>query len=1178
MRILELNLIAYGRFTDTVLDFSAGSHGLHIVYGENEAGKSTALSALHQALYGIEARTPYDFLHPYRNLRVGVHLEHSGGSRLAFVRRKGNKRTLRTRDDAETLDESTLAGFLSGVGKEHFATMFGIGYDDLVEGGRLIVSGEGGVGGLLFSAGSGISSLRRVQKSLEQEAEDLFKPQGRKPALNQAISEYRRLVAESGSACLSAEIWAEHKRLRDAAAHEEERAARELADLETEKHRLERIRQALKDIGKRREIKAELESMKDTPRLRPGFSDEQRRLERDLAGCRREGEKARNDLEKVEAEARGMDVPVRILERGAEVVALFENVGNYADTVEQKQEALAEKTRLEKEARAGLSEAGLVSSNVPASMPDLGQKALVDELIEEHDSLRPRLEMTQAQTTKLERRAAELARRLESVSAPESMDALKAVWADALEHRGIDDILTGNKAEENKAARAADLALRKLPRFTGTMEELEQLPLPDENLVVDHQETLDKADSGLEKADDALKEARERLEDTSRQLDSLVSDRRVPAHRELDAARDLRKKGWHLVRSTLEGSSMPEGMENDFIQKWPGVGTLPDAFEKSMENADDVADTLREAADLVARRDELETRKKDLEKRVEDLTGDLEDARRRRDDAWGKWVELWRPCGVEPESPARMRSWLVHAGKALDAASRLADARTAARSTSETVTDLLERLRDRLSSHGISVPDNAALAEARELAREALEEAAREAENRRSTEKELESCTSDLADTRQELAGTEKRLDEWREKWIRTMEATGLPRDMEPAQAKAVLERIREVEAKQRQAERLAEQLARMEERIADFTRKARDLAGDLAQDLVDLDPERMARELHLRLERARELDTRKKELDTRRENLATELDRNREEIARIQAEMEQLCREAGCDDPLELDPAIERAARRKVLEDDLWQTEDRLRNLSGGLELDRFVEEALAVDPDRLIADIGNHEEKIRETRERKDAAIRDKSREETVLSTMTGSDRAAELAQEAQQALARVESKAVGYARLKLAGALLARAVERYRERSQNPVLDRASGIFARITNNAYTGLVAGYDDRDEPALFAKRLSGEPELPVSALSEGTADQLYLAVRLASVEAWTAGGEPMPFVVDDILVKFDNDRAAAALKVLADLSDRVQVIFFTHHRHLVDLAREHVPGDRVFFHDLPPAREGQTG
>ena len=52
--------------------------------------------------------------------------------------------------------------------------------------------------------------------------------------------------------------------------------------------------------------------------------------------------------------------------------------------------------------------------------------------------------------------------------------------------------------------------------------------------------------------------------------------------------------------------------------------------------------------------------------------------------------------------------------------------------------------------------------------------------------------------------------------------------------------------------------------------------------------------------------------------------------------------------------------------------------------------------------------------------------------------------------------------------------------------------------------------------------------------------------------------------------VVVDDGRAVAALKALADLSQRTQVLFFTHHRHLIDLAQKHLPSDVLFVHELP--------
>ena len=75
--------------------------------------------------------------------------------------------------------------------------------------------------------------------------------------------------------------------------------------------------------------------------------------------------------------------------------------------------------------------------------------------------------------------------------------------------------------------------------------------------------------------------------------------------------------------------------------------------------------------------------------------------------------------------------------------------------------------------------------------------------------------------------------------------------------------------------------------------------------------------------------------------------------------------------------------------------------------------------------------------------------------------------------------------------------------------------------------------------------------------MSEGTCDQIYLALRIALLESSLNGREPLPFIVDDILIMFDNERTAAALKVLSHFSQTTQVILFTHHEHLVSIAND---------------------
>ena len=149
--------------------------------------------------------------------------------------------------------------------------------------------------------------------------------------------------------------------------------------------------------------------------------------------------------------------------------------------------------------------------------------------------------------------------------------------------------------------------------------------------------------------------------------------------------------------------------------------------------------------------------------------------------------------------------------------------------------------------------------------------------------------------------------------------------------------------------------------------------------------------------------------------------------------------------------------------------------------------------------------------------------------------------------------------------AARLAARAIEKHRALVQDPLIGRAGTLFATATDGAFVALVVDYGDDDQPILKAERRTGE-RVPVEGLSEGTRDQLFLALRLALLER--GASEPMPFIGDDLLTSFDETRTLATLRLLAVAAQKRQIILFTHHRHVVDLARS-VQEHRIDFIDL---------
>jgi uncharacterized protein YhaN len=188
--------------------------------------------------------------------------------------------------------------------------------------------------------------------------------------------------------------------------------------------------------------------------------------------------------------------------------------------------------------------------------------------------------------------------------------------------------------------------------------------------------------------------------------------------------------------------------------------------------------------------------------------------------------------------------------------------------------------------------------------------------------------------------------------------------------------------------------------------------------------------------------------------------------------------------------------------------------------------------------------------------------------LEHRAGGDAAARAAERAAEILARMREGVDRYVRLRLASTLLCRRIERYRTENQVPLLRRAGELFATLTLERFTDLHTDYDDQDKPVLVGVRPEGK-WVRVEGMSAGTRDQLYLALRLATLEKHLSHAEPLPFVLDDILINFDDRRSEATLQILAELSKRTQVILFTHHARLKEMAGAMPNGAGVFVSEL---------
>ena len=316
MRLISLNLKAVGPFTEVVLDLSAGEPGLHMIYGPNEAGKTSTLRALSHLLFGFPQRSADNFVHPNEQLRIGATLSHSDGEQLEILRRRGNKNTVRGPDDSSIIAPERLARFLGGINQETFETMFGIDHQRLTKAGEEIRTGKGQLGEMLFAAGAGLTGLSHAQKALNDGLDDLFRPKGQNPRINKALAELRRLHEEVKRRQLSSEEWVTHDRAYHETSIAAERIREQLSKIRGEQARLKRIKSAIALVARRRRLGQELDELGTVVRLRDDFGVELRAAQDQFHQAEHTIARARGSLDEIARLLAQVDPPQTLL--GAE--------------------------------------------------------------------------------------------------------------------------------------------------------------------------------------------------------------------------------------------------------------------------------------------------------------------------------------------------------------------------------------------------------------------------------------------------------------------------------------------------------------------------------------------------------------------------------------------------------------------------------------------------------------------------------------------------------------------------------------------------------------------------------------------------------------------------------------------------------------------------------------------
>ncbi|MEI7888324.1 MAG: AAA family ATPase [Actinomycetes bacterium] len=240
------------------------------------------------------------------------------------------------------------------------------------------------------------------------------------------------------------------------------------------------------------------------------------------------------------------------------------------------------------------------------------------------------------------------------------------------------------------------------------------------------------------------------------------------------------------------------------------------------------------------------------------------------------------------------------------------------------------------------------------------------------------------------------------------------------------------------------------------------------------------------------------------------------------------------------------------------------------GLSVEALLAEAEAAGgPDEVNARLDRIQQELTDTSAGRDELIKHLTERELEFKKATGGSDAAVAQQEVEEALAGLGSTVEKYVQTALAKAILDQVLEDG-GRGSDELIERAGQLFAHLTSGEFTAIGMEQVGQTTVAVAERSAAaGGGRLFIPSLSDGTQDQLWLALRLAGVFRHIDKVGPVPVIIDDVLVNFDDERTARALEMLADLAEHTQVVVITHHPHLVAIAQSSLGADLVQVSEL---------
>ncbi|MFW2544285.1 AAA family ATPase [Primorskyibacter sp. 2E107] len=1141
MRLREFTLDLFGHFEGKRFDFGESAPDrtdFHVIYGPNEAGKTTTMEAFLRLLYGFPHRESYDFKHARKNLRLSGVLETDEGlmpvTRLPL--RKGDLLDA----GGTALPEAALQAHLGGLSETDYRQLLCLDDETIEKGGEEIVSSKGDIGRLLFSAAAGVSDLSQVLENARSRAEALYKKQGSKTelaALKRALTEVTQQIKDHD---ITASAWRKLRQTAETAEAEEQDARTARAAMLREKATLEARQAGLPMLAELDALDTQLADKGHYPE-RLDFNPEdlvkhlarQSQLEADRLRLEREIAETETALEQTPRQTTHLALAGAL----EELEALHTRYASGAMDLDRRR----------RKAEGLQDDMARAVRDLQATATDPRQLVLTPAQLSDLETRRDAMRGALRDRQRQEKDLAEAEERLTLAQSALSQTPSSDAPVTALLKRHAADHLAPKVAAATEAVQAADRALaRALAGLSHGAQVFDALP-------------------GAAISETEAETLASRYAECRARLDTLVAE---IAERESELGRH-RARIAHLRQDDgLIDDATARGARETRDQLWSAhkdAMSLPsaEAFEAAMRKVDDTADVRLARSSTLGQLRHEEEALIDLEARQAHALRQQSDAQDRLAALSAECTGLAKRAGLtDAISPESFAIWSKRLAEAREAFAAREDLNARHSETLGSAAALATALRAALDLQARDF--DTLVAEARRAA-QAEQDAAQTARSAEQTRNALQSEVTRLQASRDTLI---RAADSQTEAWRLAVRET-LGETVDPGTLEASFEplrRLRELDIALRQVER---QVASMDADKTDFNARIAALAEAQNEAVAD-DPIETYKALQTLASDAQKAEDRHAALTVTLSGQKSALDEALRGLADIDRHVATLAAQFPPSVPTNTLNALRTAvgAAQQVI--DARKARAKLvAALCNRLDLPDLASVRAALSPlssATVAAELAALEQDLAAQEARLEQAIESRTVARTELRRVSGAADIARLTEQKATLEARIEDTVLRYLETRFGVRLAEEAIRRYRDSHRSGMIEATEAAFVELTNGAYTRLLTQPDGQAEilVALDAAGLSKQAQ----DMSKGTRFQLYLALRAAAYAQLTQQGTCLPFFCDDVFETFDEERTRSACRVMARIGRQGQAIYLTHHRHVVDIAEGVCPG-AVTVHDI---------